>query len=135
MIADSAMKNLILVALGGALGSASRYIVSMLAIRLCGDGFGWGTLAVNLAGCLAIGILTGLADLALLEAPWRIFLVTGVLGGLTTFSTFSNETVRHLASGQYAAGFLNMAFNVLAGLALSFAGLKLARAFAQMLAT
>lgn len=126
-------KFVLLAALGGGLGSAARYLVSIFAIRLFGDAFGWGTLAVNLTGCLAIGIFTGLADLALIGAPWRIFLVTGVLGGLTTFSTFSNETVRHLASGQYAAGFLNMACNLLAGLTLSFAGLKLARVFAQLL--
>lgn len=75
------------VAAGGALGSVLRYAIGLLAIELLGDGFPWGTLAVNLLGSFAIGLLAGLG----VEGEWRLLLVTGLLGGFTTFSAFSLE--------------------------------------------
>lgn len=80
--------NLLYVALGGAAGSVCRYLVSLLAIATLGAGFPWGTLAVNVLGSAAIGV----AFAAGLEGPGRLLLVTGFLGGFTTFSAFSLET-------------------------------------------
>jgi fluoride exporter len=87
-----------LVALGGALGSAARYSLSGLVQgnRL---GFPWGTLAVNLIGCLLIGALMAWLELGILRAEWRHLLVIGVLGGFTTFSAFSYETIHLVVDG------------------------------------
>ena len=83
------MVNVLLVAGGGALGSAARYLLSLLALRWCGTGFPAGTLAVNVLGCLAAGIVAARVDPL---SPWRTFLISGVLGGFTTFSAFGLET-------------------------------------------
>jgi fluoride exporter len=79
---------LLLVASGGAVGSVLRYLLSMQAALHLGAGFPWGTLAVNVIGSAAIGLLGGLG----LDGEWRLLLVTGLLGGFTTFSAFSLET-------------------------------------------
>jgi fluoride ion exporter CrcB/FEX len=79
---------LLLVALGGATGSVLRYLVSMQAAVHLGAGFPWGTLAVNVLGSAAIGLLGGMG----LGGAWRLLLMTGLLGGFTTFSAFSLET-------------------------------------------
>lgn len=78
----------LLVALGGAIGSVLRYVISLLALAAFGTGFPWGTLAVNVIGSAAIGVCGGIA----LGGNPRLLLVTGVLGGFTTFSAFSLET-------------------------------------------
>jgi CrcB protein len=80
--------SLALVALGGAFGSVLRYLVSVAGVALWGTAFPWGTLAVNILGSACIGIAGGVG----LEGQWRLLLVTGVLGGFTTFSAFSLET-------------------------------------------
>lgn len=78
----------LLVALGGAIGSVLRYVVSVLALAAFGAGFPWGTLAVNILGSAAIGVCGGVG----LGGNPRLLLVTGMLGGFTTFSAFSLET-------------------------------------------
>ncbi|MGX9967065.1 fluoride efflux transporter FluC [Roseomonas sp. F4] len=80
--------SFLLVALGGALGSVLRYGVSHLAVMQFGAGFPWGTLAVNILGSAGIGIAAALG----VQGEARLLLVTGVLGGFTTFSAFSLET-------------------------------------------
>ena len=120
------------VALGGAIGSAARYGVNVWSGKLLGTGFPWHTLIVNLAGCLAMGVLTGLMALKLsLAHETRAFLTTGILGGFTTFSAFSLDVAlmverkAMLAAGAYAAA------SVLLSLAAVFAGLHLVRAMAH----
>jgi CrcB protein len=81
---------LLLVALGGAAGSVLRYLVSSVALAALGDGFPWGTLAVNAAGSTAIGALAALG----VQDHARLLLVTGLLGGFTTFSAFSLEAAQ-----------------------------------------
>lgn len=78
----------LLVALGGAIGSVARYLVSVAALATLGAGFPWGTLAVNVLGSAAIGAAAGMG----IDGQQRLLLVTGVLGGFTTFSAFSLET-------------------------------------------
>jgi len=80
--------HLVLVAVGGAAGSVLRYLISVAALSALGPGFPWGTLAVNVLGSAAIGVAAG----AGLEGQGRLLLVTGFLGGFTTFSAFSLET-------------------------------------------
>ena len=80
--------NFLVVAAGGAAGSVARYLLSMLAVAHLGTGFPWGTLGVNILGSAAIGVAAGLG----LQGEARLLLVTGFLGGFTTFSAFSLET-------------------------------------------
>jgi CrcB protein len=119
------MVNYVLVFIGGGVGSVVRYLFSVVSGKLLRNEFAWGTLAVNLLGCLLIGILAGRFDRALLGRPMRVFLVTGFLGGFTTFSAFSYESIR-LMQASPAKGLANIAANLAGGLALAALGLWIA---------
>ena len=122
------MERLLLVALGGAIGSVLRYLVATFALAWLGPGFPWGTLAVNLVGSFAIGLVQQLATEGLvLSEDTRLFLSTGVMGGLTTYSAFSYETVRLMETGAWTSAWLNVAFTTTACLALCFLGLTAGR--------
>jgi fluoride exporter len=98
------------VALGGALGSVARYACSVLALRWLGAGFPWGTLFVNVAGSFAIGVLAALVTAdgrPALGPDARAFFVIGILGGFTTFSSFSLETLDLARSGAVGAAAAN----------------------------
>ena len=115
-----------LVMVGGSLGAASRYGVGLLTARLWGTGFPWGTMVVNLAGCFIIGLLFALADRSRLLTPdVRLLLITGYLGALTTFSSFSLETVNAGRSGLTLHALANILINNAGGLALTYLGLRL----------
>lgn len=105
------------VAAGGALGSVLRYLVGVWAVEALGATFPWGTLAVNIIGCAAIGVPGGMiASGGAIPLPWRLFVITGVLGGFTTFSSFSLETgLLWLRSPMAAAGYV--AASLIGGLA------------------
>jgi len=115
------------VALGGALGSVARYACSSAAARWLGAGFPWGTLFVNVTGSFAIGVLAALVAAdgrPLLGADARAFLLVGVLGGFTTFSSFSLETLALARGVTLGAAALNVALSIalcLGGAALGFA--------------
>jgi CrcB protein len=99
------------VALGGAIGSVARFGCGSVAARLAGSAFPWGTLLVNVAGSLAIGVLAGLVTAdgrALVSGDARALLMVGVLGGFTTFSSFSLETLELARDGAWAAAALNV---------------------------
>lgn len=117
------MKALLLVGLGGAAGSVLRHLVSVAAAALLGGGFPWGTLAVNAAGSAAIGALATLG----LRDDARLLLVTGLLGGFTTFSAFSLETARLWQRSPWLAA-LYVATSLGGGFAGFAAGQRLARA-------
>ncbi|MFH1155028.1 MAG: fluoride efflux transporter CrcB [Pseudomonadota bacterium] len=118
------MEKLLLVMVGGSLGAASRYGISLLSINLWGTRFPWGTLIVNLSGCFLIGLLFGLSDrMRLLTPEMRLLLITGFLGALTTFSTFSIETVNAGRAGLMVQPVVNILVNNLGGLALTVIGL------------
>ena len=91
------MKELLLVCIGSFFGGGMRYLVALLHERLIGPSavacglFPWATFAVNVIGCLLIGLFTGIAASGHLPAQWKLVLVTGFCGGFTTFSTFMNE--------------------------------------------
>ena len=119
-------------AMGGAIGAAARYAVSVGATRLFGHGFPWGTLTVNVVGCLIMGLLIEAIALKYsVSLEVRTFLITGILGGLTTFSAFSLdfatlvERKAHLLAAIYLTA--SVGFSVLA----LFAGLAIARAVMQ----
>ncbi len=116
--------KILLVAAGGALGSVLRYLVGgLMHDVLHADTFPIGTFTVNVVGCLCIGLLSYLIeDRSVLTQSHRLFLVVGVLGGFTTFSSFGNETVALLRDGESFYALLNIAGNVLIGLAAVAAG-------------
>ncbi|MCE1247636.1 MAG: fluoride efflux transporter CrcB [Firmicutes bacterium] len=118
------MINILLVLAGGGIGALSRYGVSLLAVKLFGTGFPWGTLIVNLIGCFLIGLAFTLADQrGIINPSVRLFFVTGFLGGLTTFSSFGLESANLAANGALSSSFINIALNNIIGLALVFAGM------------
>lgn len=104
--------------MGSFIGGAARYIVS-LAMKGIGKGFPWSTLAINLVGCLMIGLLWGLLSRNASESTtWGIFLTVGLCGGFTTFSTFSKEALTMLQCSNYIGFTSYIAISVLAGIAL-----------------
>jgi CrcB protein len=116
------------VALGGAVGSALRYATTLGAARFLGTSFPLGTFLVNVLGSLAAGFIFGIAEeRAALPPILRIMLLTGFLGGYTTFSTFAVETVALLQDGSWVAALGSLLGNLLAGGACAFAGIYLAR--------
>lgn len=121
------MKILFLL-LGGGLGALCRYGVSLASVRLYGDGFPWGTLAVNLAGCFLIGLAFALGvERNVLSPSCRLFFVTGFLGALTTFSTYAMESVGFARDGQAVTALLNLLANNVGGLLLVLGGLWVGR--------
>lgn len=119
------MKAILLVALGGAIGSVARYSLSGLVLRHTIDWrFPAGTFAVNVIGCLVAGILAGLAERHhLLSAEMRVFLFTGLLGGFTTFSAFGLETMHLLKRGDVSVAIANVVLSVAAGLLALWIGM------------
>ena len=118
-----------LVAVGGTFGSVSRYLVALYTAQHVGATFPWGTLIVNVVGSFLIGVLATLADeMGVIGPETRVLLVVGVLGGFTTFSSFSLDTLRLLEANEL----LRSGLYVCASLAVSFlattAGIALARA-------
>jgi len=116
--------TVIFVALGGALGSASRYLLGTWAQTASKSiDFPYGTLAVNLLGCFAIGFLSHLAEARGAFTPdARSLLFLGVLGGFTTFSSFGNDTINLLRDGETFNALANVGANVLLGLSLVWFG-------------
>ena len=114
------LTNLLLVALGGGLGAAGRWLLSLAPFPAA---FPFATLLTNFLGAAAIGAIAALAERSALPAPAVLFLKTGVCGGFTTFSTFSLEAVGLLESGQWLKG----GGYVLASVALCLAGVVLGR--------
>lgn len=122
------MLQILLVALGGAVGSVCRYLVAVGALRLMGPSFPWGTLAVNVAGSFAIGILAELIVARFgASAELRLLLITGFLGGFTTFSAFALDAVTLFERGASLAAATYLALSIGASIAAAIAGIGLMR--------
>jgi len=122
------MLNVLLVGLGGFIGSALRYLTVLGVHRLAKEEawYSYGTLAVNIIGCLAFGFLAGIMHHKGVIGPQtERFLLAGVLGGFTTFSAFSFETFAMHRDGMILGAFANIALSVILGLAVAVAGYKL----------
>ena len=121
-----------LVALGGAIGSLLRYQVGRLMTHVLGPAavtaFPWATLTVNVVGSLVMGVLAGwLSKFGQGGEHWRLFVGVGLLGGFTTFSSFSLELMLLIERGQSAYAFLYAAISLLAGLSALYIGLIIMR--------
>jgi len=122
------MSQVIAIAVGGAFGSVLRYGLSTWVHTLAGRGFPYGTLAVNVLGCLAMGFLFVLLVERMGESVlWRAGLLIGVLGGFTTFSTFSIETFNLIEQGAMAKAAANMAASLVLCVGATWLGVILAR--------
>ncbi|MEN3533943.1 fluoride efflux transporter CrcB [Microbispora sp. ZYX-F-249] len=117
---------LLLVFLGGVVGAPARYLADRLVQRLHDSVFPWGTLSVNLAGSLVLGVLIGARDGVGLSADAVTLLGTGFCGALTTFSTFGFETVRLLEEGSVLEASLNALGSLVLGVLAAAAGFALA---------
>lgn len=129
------MIHLLLVALGGALGASLRHLSGLAMLRLAGPGYPWGTLFVNIAGSLAMGLLIGWLVKrsgagAVSSENLRLLLATGVLGGFTTFSAFSLDVANMWQRGDVAAAFSYVFASVLLSILAVFLGLWLVRSIA-----
>ena len=118
------MTKLLLVGLGGFIGSIARYVLSgAMQQWLQNSSFPYGTMAVNIIGCFAIGCLNGLAESRQIISPEiRVFLVVGLLGGFTTFSTFGYETFMMISEGDYLKAIVNVMAHIVFGVALVWGG-------------
>lgn len=122
------MERILLVALGGAMGSVMRYVTSTLAALWFGVEFPYGTLIVNLSGAFVIGLVQEVGrDALLIPDSVRIFLTTGMMGGLTTYSTFSYETVRLMEAGAWHQAWINIIITTAICLCLCFLGIASGR--------
>ena len=118
---------LLLIALGGAVGALSRYGIGLLVQRNTQPTFPWGTLAVNVMGCILVGVLARLFWNAPAHSQLRALLIVGFCGGFTTFSAFSLETVSFLQSGEWPKAAAYVAASVIACLAGTAIGLAMVR--------
>ena len=121
------IRNTIFIGCGSFIGGAARYLISV-AMKTMSKGFPWGTLVVNLVGCLVIGLLWGFFSKNFSESSsWALFMTVGICGGFTTFSTFSKEAIIMLQSGNIVGLISYIGVSVIAGVALVAAGYYLAR--------
>jgi CrcB protein len=122
--------NFLLVMAGGAVGSAARYGVGKLTLASLGPDYPWGTLAVNLIGGFLMGVLAGMLARTVGSEHTRLLLGVGVLGGFTTFSAFSLDTVLMIERGQLSVAIVYVVVSTIGAILALFAGLHLIRAVA-----
>jgi CrcB protein len=118
----------ILVFIGGGLGSTLRHTINMVSARLLGTAFPYHTFIINITGSTVMGVIAGyLAFKGGASQPWRLFLMTGILGGYTTFSAFSLDAAMLYEKGELGLAALYVAGSVVLSIAGLFAGLALVR--------
>lgn len=121
------MSTILYIAAGGAAGAVLRYLVSAYAYRNFMEPLPWGTLAVNLIGCFAIGILWNLFENLAQSPNTRAFIFIGILGAFTTFSTFGLESFNLFKQGEIKFGILNILISNVGGIGLVFLGYFLSK--------
>ena len=121
--------NLMMIALGGALGAVSRFLLGNAVSKAIGSALPYGTFVINVIGCFAMGLLmTLIVDREMLPAVWRLFLCVGFLGGFTTFSSFGYEALMMLTEGRLLAVLAYVGGSVALGLVAAGLGVLCARA-------
>ncbi len=121
------MKLILFVGVGSFLGGMIRYVLSQFIQARFLSTFPYGTLGVNILGCLVIGIVFALSERTSLAPEWRLFLATGICGGFTTFSAFSSETFSMLRDGQVWYASTYVISSLVLGIVATFLGYSLPR--------
>jgi CrcB protein len=121
----------LLVFVGGGLGATLRHLINLTCTRCLGTGFPWGTFLINISGSTVMGLIAGyLAFKGEASQPWRLFLMTGILGGYTTFSAYSLDAALLYERGELGLAALYVTGSVVLSIAGLFAGLAVVRQFA-----
>ena len=120
------MRTVLLIGLGSFIGGTSRYLLSQLIQNKALTSFPYGTLTVNVIGCLLIGIVFGISERFGISDEWRLFLATGLLGGFTTFSAFSYESIILIREGHAGSALLYIGCSVMLGLLATYVGIMAA---------
>ncbi|MDZ4795025.1 MAG: fluoride efflux transporter CrcB [Bacteroidota bacterium] len=122
------IRHILLVGMGGGIGSIARYLCQRWLTNSYAPGFPWGTFAVNVAGCFLIGIFWGLSFKSFdATENWKLFLMTGLCGGFTTFSAFTLEGIGLVKEQKLALFFSYLAASVVLGLLATYAGMRLTK--------
>jgi len=122
------MKNLLLVGAGGAIGSIARWLIQRWTSLYYPHQFPWATVSINLVGCFLIGIFWGMSFRGFnANEHWKLFLMTGLCGGFTTFSAFSLESIGLIREQRIMAFTLYAAASVAGGILATYIGMKLTR--------
>src|SRR5512139_2913835 len=122
------MSRLLLICLGGAIGTGARYLLASWSARSLGTGFPWGTLFVNIGGSFLLGLIMQIGTTTdLLTPAVRLALTTGVMGGFTTYSTFNYETTAYVRDGAWLLALTNVALTLLFCFAAGLLGMAVAR--------
>ena len=117
VVPDILLLNLLAIAIGGAIGAVARYLLSAFVLRVSGTLFPLGTFVVNVIGCVVFGAIAGAATQRVEMSPTvRLFLLTGILGGFTTFSSYAFESFVLVRDGQFLWATINVVGQVVAGL-------------------
>jgi CrcB protein len=119
--------TLLLVMVGGGLGSGARYLIGRWAIDAFGPQFPYGTVLINLVGCFALGVVAQLSSAGAMTLETRTVLAAGLLGGFTTYSSFNQETLALLGSGAFASAAMNVVATLAGGLAAGLLGMLAGR--------
>ncbi|WP_284777549.1 fluoride efflux transporter CrcB [Agrobacterium sp. lyk4-40-TYG-31] len=123
------MLNIALVAVGGAIGSVARYLVGVWGVKLAGPNFPWGTITVNVVGAFFIGLMVEMIARRFdASSEVRVFIVTGILGGFTTWSSFTLDAVVLFERGDLGLAAVYLLASLVVSFAAIFAGLALGRA-------
>lgn len=123
------MMKVLIVAIGGSIGAATRYLVSTWAAERFGSNFPYGTLIVNVVGCFIIGAFMVLVTERVIANPyWRLLVAVGFVGGLTTFSSFGYETLKLVEDAQFQWAAYNILSNFVVGFLATWLGMTIARA-------
>ena len=122
------MQSYVLVFVGGGLGASLRHLVNVTCAKCIGVSFPWGTFIINITGSIVMGLIAGyLAFKGEASQPWRLFLMTGILGGYTTFSAFSLDTALLYERGEPGLAAAYVLGSVILSIAGLFAGLAVVR--------
>jgi CrcB protein len=124
------LKTIFYIALGGGLGSVLRYLTSLFFAKFQWGNFPLGTMITNVLGCFLIGVFFGYFEKQSFSSQeLKFFLITGICGGYTTFSTFSNENIQLIQGNQISTAFLYTTLSVVLGFGMTFLGLQIFRNF------